>query len=286
MTDRRPETDNIKGFTMIRKSCFVIPACGLLLVLFQPLPAAERTAPVKAAPKVTEVPQALQESLKLDPFYKKYTHYKGYPILSSGKVSDEALLEARHLIGQMLAGREDILQAIIRRKCRFVVMAPTEMTTDVPEQRNMKPKDYWDRRARGLGGRIASCGAENLLNLRGDRYRNENILIHEFSHCIHNYGLRSVDHTFDGRLRAAYKQAMDRGLWKKTYAATNAAEYWAEGVQSYFDCNAPAGGVHNEVRTRKKLARYDPVLFGLIDEVFRKASFRYVRYDRRPAEKN
>jgi alpha-glucosidase len=181
----------------------------------------------------------------------------------------------------MLRGRDDLTRAMVARRAQFVVMAPTEMTTDVPEQRHMKPKDYWDKRARGLGGRVTSCGEENLLNLKGDRYRNENILIHEFAHAIHTFGLRAVDRKFDGRLRAAYRRAIDAGLWKGTYAATNAGEYWAEGVQTYFDCNAPKGGVHNDVNTREKLAKYDPELFKLIDEAFRKNAFRYVRYDRR-----
>src|SRR5262249_48271903 len=174
----------------------------------------------------------LREALRLDPFYKKYASAKGLPVLSSEKVSDKALLEAAHLINQMLAEREDVRKALIGNKVRFVVMAPTEMTTDVPEQRNMSPKDYWDKRARGVGGRVTSCGEENLLNLRGDRYRNENILVHEFSHAIHNYGLRRTDPKFDARLRATYARAMEKGLWKDTYAATNAGEYWAEGVQS------------------------------------------------------
>jgi alpha-glucosidase len=195
-----------------------------------------------AAPKVTAVPDSLRESLNLDPFYQKYTDYNGLPVLSSVKVADAGLLEARYLIGQMLADRDDIVAALVKARCRFVVMAPTEMTTDVPEQRNMKPKEYWDKRARGLGGLVTSCGEENLLNLKGDRYRNENILIHEFAHAIHEIGLRRVDPKFDDRLREAYQKAKDKGLWQKTYALTNHKEYWAEGVQSYFDCNAPAGG--------------------------------------------
>jgi hypothetical protein len=264
-----------------------LPCAFALCVLLAALAAAPAAAP-PVAPRVTAVPDSMRKALKLDPFYQKYTDYNGLPILASSKVSDAGLLEARHLIGKMLCDRDDVCRAMVRGRVQFVVMAPTEMTTDVPEQRNMTPKDYWDRRARGLGGRVTSCGEENLLNLRGDRYRNENILIHEFSHAIHSHGLRTVDRTFDKRLRAAYARARDAGLWKDTYAATNAAEYWAEGVQSYFDCNAPPNkGVHNDVNTREKLKKYDPELFKLIDEVFRQSSFRYVRYDKRnpPAKK-
>jgi alpha-glucosidase len=230
-----------------------------------------------AGPKVTAVPEAVVKRFKLDTvFYKKHVDYKGFSILSSDKVSDAALLEARYLIDQLLGRREDVLKALIADGCRFMVMAPTEMTTDVPEQRHMN-KAYWDRRARGLGGRLSSCGEENLLNLKGDRYRYENILIHEFNHAIHQRGLRAVDPTFDKRLREAYKRAMDKGLWKGTYVATDPAEYWAEGAQAYFDCMRPQYGAN----TREKLRKYDPDLFALVDEVYRQSKFRYVRYDRR-----
>ncbi len=212
-------------------------------------------------------------------FYKKHLDYKGFSIISSAKVSDEALLEARSLIDQLLGDREDILKAMIKRGCRFMVMAPTEMTTDVPEQRHMKndPRTDWDKRARGLGGKLSSCGEENLLNLRGDRYNKENILIHEFNHAIHQQGLREVDPTFDRRLREAYQAAMAKGLWKNTYLATNHSEYWAEGVQAYFDCMRPQYGAN----TREKLEKYDEGLFKLVDEVYKQSKFRYVRYDKR-----
>ena len=248
-------------------------------------------SPQDAGPKVTDIPEEIVKKYKLDTtFYKKHLDYKGFSILSSAKVSDVGLYEARFLIDKLLGEREDVLQAMIKQGCRFMVMAPTEMTTDVPEQRHLKndPKTNWDQRARGLGGKLSSFGEENLLNLKGDRYNKENILIHEFNHAIHQQGLRVVDPTFNDRLKESYKKAMDKGLWKDTYAATNAGEYWAEGVQSYFDCNAPpARGVHNDINTREKLAKYDPDLFELIDEVFKKSKFRYVRYDKRhPPEKD
>ena len=157
-----------------------------------------------------------------------------------------------------------------------MVMAPSEMTTDVPEQRSWD-KEYWDKRARGMGGKLSSCGEENLLNLKGDHYGKENILIHEFNHAVHQQGLRVVDPTFNDRLKDAYKNAMAKGLWNGTYVATNPAEYWAEGVQAYFDCMRPQFGAN----TREKLEKYDAGLFELVDEVYKQSKYRYVRYDRR-----
>jgi len=130
------------------------------LALLAGLAASRADEPKPAPPpKVTPVPDEVREALKLDPFYAKYADAGGLPVLSSDKASDEGLLEAVYLINQMLADREDIRKALVKDKVRFVVMAPTEMTTDVPEQRDMKPKDYWDKRARGLGGRVTSCGS-------------------------------------------------------------------------------------------------------------------------------
>ena len=237
--------------------------------------------------KVSAVPPAVREQFRLSPFYKKYVDASGFPVVGSAKVSDVAMREAAYLVDQMLAGREDVRRALINNRVRMAVMAATEQTTDIPEHSDLKPKDYWNRRARGLGATrwrpAVSCAEENLLNLEGDRYRKENILVHEFAHAIHEMGLNSIDRTFDARLRDVYDASLKKGLWKRTYAATNHKEFWAEGVQSYFDCNAPEGHEHNGIDTRAKLAKYDAELFKLVDEVFRQSKWRYVRYDRRPS---
>jgi xylan 1,4-beta-xylosidase len=270
------------------KLSFELPRQGVSLLVFESSkPATTDTAATSvsaAERRVEPVPQAMRDKFNLDPFYEKYLNAGGLPVLSSGKVSDAGLLEAAHLIDQMLIHRDDVRQELIKRRVRFVVMAPTEMTTDVPEQSHMD-SEYWDRRARGLGGRLCSCGEENLLNLPGDRYANENILIHEFSHTIHNYGLRRIDPEFNQRLERIHKQSLEKGLWKDTYAATNPGEFWAEAVQSYFDCNAPPRRrVHNDVDTREELKEYDPELFALIDESFKSPAWRYTRYDKRQAQ--
>lgn len=218
------------------------------------------------------------ETLKLDPFYKKYLDSSGLPIVSSGDVPDAALLRANTLINNMLANRMDIRESLIDSGVRFVVMGAKEMTTDIPEYSQMKPKKFWDERARGLGGRVVSCGEENLLCYPVDRYDDENILIHEFAHCIGHSGIGRIDKEFDEKLKALYEKALAKGLWKNTYAGSNAGEYWAEGVQSYYDANRQNNYNHNHVDTREELEAYDPDLARFIAEVFRhtpKTDWRY-----------
>jgi aminopeptidase N len=229
-------------------------------------------------------------SLGLDQFYAKYVSAHDLPIVGSAKVSDHALREAAYLVDQMLVHRPEIRDALIKNKIRVAVMAYSERTTDIPEHRNLKPKLYWDIRARGLGASreapVVSCAEENLLNYRGDPYSTENILIHEFGHGIQGVGLRAVDPTFGTRLRDAYKAAMAKGLWKGTYAATNPGEYWAEAVQSWFDTNRQNDSQHNHVDTRDELKAYDPELAKLCQEVFGDGEWRYVRPDRRTAKEH
>jgi hypothetical protein len=243
--------------------------------------AAGAAAPLVSAPLVGAPPAELVAALHLSPAYRKHVSAGGFPVIGSEKVSDYALLEAAYLINHMLDGRGDIRQALIANKVRLSVMAYNELTTTVPEHGDLTPARFWDRRARGLGPTSArpavSCGEENLLGYPGDPYAAENILIHEFSHAIHLMGLDTVDPTFDRRLTETYQAAMAEGLWKGKYAAGNPAEYWAEGVQSWFDTNRENDHDHNHVNSRAELKEYDPRLARLVAEVFGDKPWRYQR---------
>jgi hypothetical protein len=234
---------------------------------------------------VSAPPQKVVSRFKLKPFYQKYLNVEGLPVLSSAKVSDYALLEAQWLIRQMLKGRNDIVREMVKNNVRVAIMAYSERTTMIPEHSDLTPSRYWDRRARGLGATperpAVSGGEENLLSFPGDPYRGESIFIHEFAHAIHEMGMRTLDPEFEPALESAFQNAKAKRLWQGTYALTNKSEYWAEGVQSFFDCNAAPNSVHNEVNTREKLAEYDPALYTLIASVFKNRSFRYVEIKRR-----
>jgi hypothetical protein len=235
---------------------------------------------------VGPVPEALREKLRLAPFYQKHLDVGGLPIVGSAKVSDDALREAAWIIRRMLTGRDDILHTLAANRVRVAVMAWNEFTTDIPEHSRLTPKAYWDRRARGLGAApnapAVSCGEENLLCLPGDPYHTENILIHEFAHTIHEMGLSRLDPTFDLRLNTAYEHAKEQGLWPKTYAITNRHEYWAEGVQCWFDNNRENDSSHGPINTRAELEQYDPALARLCEEVLGAGSWRY----KKPTERD
>lgn len=220
-------------------------------------------------------------SMSLPPFYEKYLDADGYPIVASAKVNDYALQEAAYLINLMLAKRPDVRAAMIRSGSRMCIIAHNEFTTDLPEWAHMKPRDFWDARARGMGGSqrdpLCSCGEENLLAYSGDPYKAENILIHEFAHNIHLRGMVNVDPSFDTRVKAAYDAAMKSGLWKGKYGSVNHHEYFAEGVQSWFDDNRENDHDHNHVNTRAELLEYDPGLAALCREVFGDTELKYTK---------
>ena len=250
------------------KDCHSILLC---LLSFSMMFVAGRSAGAEDQPAnyVVESPPA---ELQLPDFYQKYVDANGYPVISSERVNDYALKEAAYIVDMMLAKRPDIRRAMIASGSRLIVMAHSEFTTDIPEYARLQPKDYWDARARGLGGSrnepVCSCAEENMLAFEGDPYSTENILIHEFAHNIHYRGMINLESDFDERLRETYDRAMSQGLWSGKYASVNHAEYFAEGVQSWFNNNRPPDHDHNHVDTRSELREYDPGLAAICEEVF------------------
>lgn len=241
------------------------------------------------ATRVIGVPPA---SMKQDGFYRRYVDAAGLPIVSSAAVPDAALLAARDIAMEMLAERPDVRRAMIARGFRIAIMGVKEGTTDLPEQRDWKkptrddPRltvcerklynerigrqsdaDYWNNRARGMGGDLTSAATENLLGIPGTRYYGENIFVHEFSHGILE-GIRTADPALYARVERAYAAAMARDMWKGEYAAVTIDEYWAEGTQTWFNSNRLAVIGGRRILNDADLAAYDVALFNVLSEVY------------------
>lgn len=218
--------------------------------------------------------------LGLDPWYKKYVDVNGIGLASSWRCPDSALVAAYRTIYYMTNYLpKDVHDSLVRYKTRVTCMGRYEGTTDVPEHRFLVNDTTlnWDLRARGLGGTkydpVTSCAEENVLGYQIDKYHAEDILIHEFSHSIHLVGLVTARPDINERLQKGLDQALAAGKYQNTYAATNIEEYWAEGVQNWFNVNAEVpekngNGKHNWINTREEMKRYDPYLYDIIAEFF------------------
>ncbi|XP_019634432.1 PREDICTED: uncharacterized protein LOC109477553 isoform X1 [Branchiostoma belcheri] len=225
--------------------------------------------------RVSAVPASIRSSMRLSYFYQKYLHAYGIPVLSSNRVPDAALRRACYVVRFLFADRRDVRDNFFDRYGRHALMSVSEQTTHIPEHSWLGAS--WNSRARGLGAtetHPVSTGGEENVGCYGrgrDRYHEEDIFLHESAHGLHGLGARYAIPGWQARLRAAYNSARARGLWYNTYAQTTIQEYFAEGVQSFFNVESyrnPPDGIHNHVNTRDKLYRYDPTLYGLITEVF------------------
>eukprot|EP00057_Strongylocentrotus_purpuratus_P022959 XP_011677433.1 PREDICTED: uncharacterized protein LOC762811 [Strongylocentrotus purpuratus] len=102
----------------------------------------------------------------------------------------------------------------------------------------------------------------------GDRWIDEDTFVHSFAHSILKIGLAS-DRVFSRKLGAAYYHARREQLWSNSRSDDSMDEYFADGVQSFFNVLAPYRyGVHTGVDRREKLARYDHTLYKVMLEVF------------------
>jgi len=236
-----------------------------------------------AACALAAVPAALRAQ-PAGGFYAQQVDAPGLPVLASARVDPLALQAAAQVVRGMLAHRADLLATLRAAGVRVAVIGRDEVTTDLPEYADLRPRDYWNSRTRGVGATrrrpLCSAAEENLLGLAGDRYRGESILVHEFAHTVLDLAATALDAALAPRLRTLYRQAMDAGLWQRTYAAANASEYWAEGVQSWFDANryqSAANGVHGPAATRAALQAHDPALADFIAGVFGDTPWRWDR---------
>lgn len=222
------------------------------------------------------VPSAPPPELGFDAFYAKYLDANGIPVLSSAEVADRALERACETVVHLLEKRADVRARMAENGQRVAVIGRDQVITDLPEYSDLNstaPETDWDRENRSLGATldrpVSSGSEENLLCLPGDAFAGEFLLVHSVAHGLRRLGIGPVDPDWDVRLSAAYESALASGLWENTYAETAAEQYWAEGVQDWYDANresARANGVHNHVNTRAELRAYDPTLAALIAE--------------------
>ena len=254
-----------------------------------------RTASILALIVLTSCAASLPrppEGLGIDPFYDKYLDAGGIPIVASDRVADEALVDARRMVEDMLAYRPDLAAVLARRDYQVAILGEEEAITDLPENAHwtrperddprltrcerkhyearigsLTDREYWNARVRGIGGVYTVGAEEDVLGKPTSRYYGETILVHEFAHNVLD-AIRVADPALYAEVEAAYAKALEEGLWLNEYASTTVQEYWAEGTQFWFNSNRLAVFDGRRILNHDDLAAYDPRLAAALAQAY------------------
>jgi alpha-glucosidase len=219
---------------------------------------------------------------RLDPpeseFFSKVLDFHGIPIKAHAVVEDAALYAAYDrlnlLLTNLLRLQPQVLSNLVHAGVELHIIGRDQVTTDLPEWRHDKGKPIReyngltrDQRTRGMGGRLTSCGEENLLRLKKDRYYGRDICLHEFAHSIRNFGITAeVRKTFN----AQYHRSLDKGLWQGSYAGSNPDEFFAELAMWYFGTHGDLGMTGPKPENGPEgLKKYDPEAFELMEDFYK-----------------
>ena len=247
-----------------------------------------RYRPMRVQPSVIAPPA----KFKVDPYYSKFTYAREFTVLGSKHVSDEALLKANDTIRKMFAYRHDILKAMIADGARLVVLGRQEKISDIPEFNPARKQAGFDE-TRYLDYaptlKLMVVPEENVLRLPGEPFAGKSMIVSVFAKGLYQvcgtrpiqqgfgkgakqqYELRvkRLDIEFDRQVQKLFEEAGANKLWKGTPAARDRNEYWAAGVEAYFDAGgagSPPLGAEWPITTREALKAYDTGLYTLVDE--------------------
>lgn len=228
----------------------------------------------------TTTPQSSSQKIaivRLEPperdFFSKQLDFHGIPIKAHAVVSDEAMYEAYERLSTMLRHLPTITSNLVAAKVELHIIGKDQVTTDLPEWRQDKGKPLEeyngltrDQRTRGMGGRLVSCGEENLLKLKKDHYYGRDICMHEFAHAIRNFGMSQECRTlFDQQ----YRRSIEKGRWVKGYAASNPDEYFAELTMWYFGTHGDMNMTDPKPQNGPEgLKQYDFEAYQLFDDFY------------------
>ena len=206
-------------------------------------------------------------------FFSKQLNFQGIPIKAHTVVTNEALYAAYDRFALMLRHLPQITSNLATAKIELHIIGKDQVTTDLPEWQKDKGKPLAeyngltrDQRTRGMGGRLVSCGEENLLKLDKDRYHGRDICEHEFAHAIRNYGMsREVKNQFNQQFR----RSLAKGRWDKSYAGSNPDEFFAELTMWYFGTHGDLTMIGPKPENGPDgLKKYDPESYALFDAFY------------------
>ncbi len=193
------------------------------------------------------------------------------PIIAVGADPSSITVVERLLAEMRVTPR---LEPRLRRANLTLVVVPRRARlTELPQFASLRGRRTFDGRpwelVRGTGGVLLADGRfavavpeENVLFGRADdEYPALSIAVHEIAHALHDRVLDEADHQRIEEAFAARQQL--GGPFVDPYAASNAREYFAQGVNAYFSRYAGF-----EVRDARWLFQNDRLLYAELAKVF------------------
>ena len=246
------------------------------------------TTATVATTTTTTIPQAecvVREIGTDEDFYRLMCEQTGITIAAAGSIVPGALEAAADRMAALLAARPEFAAAVATSIEQVSIIGRDQRITTLPEFEELypiHPGTDWNRLGRSFPGTeeipVAAGAEENLLCLESDRYEGEDMFVRDFGWTIRRFGIATVDPRLDRSIEDAYIRAIAADLWRNTVAEVNSDQYWAEGVQSFFDVNNEEKDekdqIHNQIDTRDELRGYDPFLYELLVEVFGETDWR------------
>ncbi len=210
--------------------------------------------------------------VNLNSHYQKYLNCTGVPVIGGSNIPDAALHTAEDIIAFMLKDKQEIKNTLISEGVYYALALKGEKgLLEIPEVAAENPATLAGGIAMG-GYPMGVSNVDNLMCTADNINVGENVLVHEMAHLIHLSALNVLYPGFNAEVEAAYKSAMQAGLWKNTYSASKSTEYFAVGVAIWYNVQTegPEGGngTHGSIHTRAQLKDYDPGLYNLIAKHF------------------
>ncbi|GAB4155900.1 MAG: hypothetical protein Fur0037_24250 [Planctomycetota bacterium] len=175
---------------------------------------------------------------------------------------DDLSPRRRRIVDRALSLFASRLPALLASGAHHDLMGELESTSDSRWRRSLRGQRtfdgrYWDD-VRGVGGLRAGTGIEALDEAAEYGF---DTLVHELAHQVHYYALGADDRR---AISGLYERAKTSGTFLDYYAASNEAEYFAQGVEAFASLVKRPGCETTHGHTRFELYRVDPMLHDLI----------------------
>lgn len=199
-----------------------------------------------------------------------YGQYTDSTTKTAAAIDPAAVAEAKRIVVGMLGHPTTsgtVLERLVAGNTAIGIIGKGQLGTELPPHKFLFGNSHFDA-TRGLGGTVwvptSTGGEENLLMLDGDKYFQENILLHEFAHGVMNVGLTESEIADIENLRT---KALSENRIKEVYMSSTKDEFWANASQAWFHA-VKRVDVTDGNNTRKKISENFPELASLLLAVY------------------